>query len=90
VIWIKRYGGINISVIPLTVHLDNRYFATAGPESGRDVPVDRKDRHASQDSRANPGEFIEFFRQFSDDIVFIGISSKSSATVQNAPWLPLI
>lgn len=75
----------NISVIPLTVHLDNRIF-----RDGLDLNLEEmyrlieKTGTLPKTAAPTPGEFIEFFRQFSDDIVFIGISSKSSATVQNA------
>lgn len=74
-----------VSVIPLTVHLDNRVF-----RDGLDLNLEEMYRMVEKTgtlpktAAPTPGEFVEFFKQFTDDIVFIGISSKSSATVQNA------
>ena len=78
----NEYG---IEVIPLSVNLDNRIF-----RDGIDLSLDEmyslinKTKTLPKTSAPTPGEFIEFFNQFSDDIVFIGISTNSSATVQNA------
>ncbi len=75
----------NIAVIPLSVNLDGRVF-----RDGIDLGLDEMYRLISKSgslpktAAPTPGEFVEFFKQFNDDIVFIGISSNSSATVQNA------
>lgn len=75
----------DIAVIPLTVHLDNRVFRD-GIELKLDEMYDliEKTRTLPKTAAPTPGEFVEFFKKFDDDIVFIGISSNSSATVQNA------
>ncbi len=75
----------NIAVIPLTVHLDNRVF-----RDGIELKLEEmyalieKTKTLPKTAAPTPGEFVEFFKKFDDDIVFIGISSNSSATVQNA------
>lgn len=75
----------NISVIPLTVHLDGRVF-----RDGIELKLDEmyqlidKTKTLPKTAAPTPGEFVELFKQFEDDIVFIGISTKSSATVQSA------
>ncbi len=75
----------DISVIPLSVNLDGRVF-----RDGIDLGLDEmyrlieKTGTLPKTAAPTPGEFVEFFKQFEDDIVFIGISSNSSATVQNA------
>jgi DegV family protein with EDD domain len=75
----------NIAVIPLSVNLDGRVF-----RDGIDLSLDEmyqlvdKTGTLPKTAAPTPGEFVEFFNQFSDDIVFIGISSNASATVQNA------
>jgi DegV family protein with EDD domain len=75
----------NIAVIPLSVNLDGRIF-----RDGIDLSLDEmyqlvnKTGTLPKTAAPTPGEFVEFFNQFTDDIVFIGISSNASATVQNA------
>jgi DegV family protein with EDD domain len=75
----------DIAVIPLSVNLDGKVF-----RDGIDLPLEEmyhlidKTGTLPKTSAPTPGEFVEFFRQFKEDIVFIGISSNSSATVQNA------
>lgn len=75
----------NIAVIPLSVNLDGRVF-----RDGIDLSLDEMyrlvDKSGSLPKTAapTPGEFVDFFNKFSEDIVFIGISSNSSTTVQNA------
>jgi DegV family protein with EDD domain len=75
----------NIAVIPLSVNLDGRVF-----REGIDLNLDEmyrlieKSGALPKTAAPTPGEFVEFFKQFNDDIVFIGISTNSSATVQNA------
>lgn len=79
---LKEY---DVSVIPLTVNLDNRLF-----RDGIDLSLEEmyqlidKTGTLPKTAAPTPGEFVKFFKQFDDDIVFIGISSQSSATVQNA------
>ena len=75
----------DISVIPLTVNLDNRLFRD-GIDLGLEEMYALVDKTGTLPKTAapTPGEFVEFFKKFDDDIVFIGISSNSSATVQNA------
>jgi DegV family protein with EDD domain len=79
---LKKY---DVSVIPLTVNLDNRLF-----RDGIDLNLEEmyqlvdKTGTLPKTAAPTPGEFVQFFKQFDDDIVFIGISSQSSATVQNA------
>jgi DegV family protein with EDD domain len=76
---------MNIAVIPLSVNLDNRIF-----RDGIDLSLDEmyslieKTGTLPKTAAPTPGEFVEFFKQFTGEIVFIGISSNSSATVQNA------
>jgi DegV family protein with EDD domain len=75
----------NIAVIPLSVNLDGRVY-----RDGIDLSLDEMyrlvDKSGSLPKTAapTPGEFVDFFNKFSEDIVFIGISSNSSTTVQNA------
>jgi len=75
----------DIAVIPLSVNLDGKVF-----RDGIDLPLEEmyrlidKTGTLPKTSAPTPGEFVEFFRRFKEDIVFIGISSNSSATVQNA------
>ncbi|NLF50926.1 MAG: DegV family protein [Leptolinea sp.] len=75
----------DISVIPLTVHLDGRVF-----RDGIELKLDEmyqlidKTKTLPKTAAPTPGEFVELFKHFDDDIVFIGISTKSSATVQSA------
>jgi DegV family protein with EDD domain len=79
---LKEY---DVSVIPLTVNLDNRLF-----RDGIDLSLEEmyqlidKTGTLPKTAAPTPGEFVQFFKQFDDDIVFIGISSQSSATVHNA------
>jgi DegV family protein with EDD domain len=75
----------NIAVIPLSVNLDGKVF-----RDGIDLSLDEMYRLVDKSgalpktAAPTPGEFVDFFNQISGDIVFIGISSNSSATVQNA------
>jgi len=75
----------DIAVIPLSVNLDGRQFW-----DGIDLTLDELYRlvHKSgalpKTAAPTPGEFIALFNKFPEDIVFIGISSNASATVQNA------
>jgi DegV family protein with EDD domain len=79
---LREFG---VDVIPLSVNLDNRIF-----RDGIDLSLDEmyrlinKTKALPKTSAPTPGEFVEFFNLFEDDIVFIGISTNSSATVQNA------
>jgi DegV family protein with EDD domain len=79
------FQAFNIAVIPLAVNLDNRVF-----RDGIDLNLDEMYRLISKTNTLpktaapTPGEFVEFFKKFNEDIVFIGISTNSSATVQNA------
>jgi len=79
---LKEY---DVSVIPSTVNLDNRLF-----RDGIDLSLEEmyalieKTGTLPKTAAPTPGEFVDFFKKFDDDIVFIGISSRSSATVQNA------
>jgi DegV family protein with EDD domain len=75
----------DISVIPLSVNLDGKVFRD-GIDLGLEEMYRLIDKTGALPKTAapTPGEFVEFFKKFDDDIVFIGISSNSSATVQNA------
>lgn len=79
---LKEYG---VSVIPLTVNLDNRLFRD-GIDLGLEDMYALIDKTGTLPKTAapTPGEFLELFKQFDEEIVFIGIASQSSATVQNA------
>ncbi len=78
---IKKY---KIGIIPLHVHLGEQSF-----DDGRNItPQDlfayvEKTRQLPKTSAASVQEFVEFFNKY-EDIIFIGIGSKLSATLQAA------
>lgn len=74
-----------IGVIPLSVYINDKTYHD-GSEISSDLLYSEVEKGGQLPKTAAPavGEFIEFFKQYPGDIIFISIGSKLSATNQNA------